>query len=105
MSFMKAGDDADDDDGDGDDDADDVAFWCFEEKGGVGELWAGVAAAGRELLCYSLALPPGCSLSLCKICSALRHMRASFILLARGDTGTNMEANSGEILAKKRGSR
>ena len=68
VSFMKAGDDADDDDDDAvdddDDDADDVAFWCFEEKGGVGELWAGVAAAGRELLCYSLALPPGCSLSL-----------------------------------------
>ena len=95
MSFMKAGDDADD-----------VAFWCFEEKGGVGELWAGVAAAGRELLCYSIALL--ClqvALSLCEICSALRHMRAPFILFAHGDTGTNMEANSGEILAKKRGSR
>ena len=72
-----------DDDTD-DDDADEFAFWCFEEKGGVGELWAGVAAAGRELLCYSLALLLclQVALSLCKICSALRHMRAPFILLA-----------------------
>ena len=54
-------------------DDDDCVFWCFEEKGGVGELWAGVAAA--EVSCSAL---------LCKICSALHTMRAPtpFILLA-----------------------
>ena len=35
--------------GAGDDDDDCAAFWCFEEKGGVGELWAGVAAAEVRL--------------------------------------------------------
>ena len=88
----------------GDDDDDCAAFWCFEEKGGVGELWAGVAAAevrlalllllfSTLLLCstalfYSAALL--CSsifyfaALLCEICSALHPMRAPppFILLA-----------------------
>ena len=39
-------------------DDDDCVFWCFEEKGGVGELWAGVAAA--EVSCSALLCTPPC---------------------------------------------
>ena len=74
-------------------DDDECVFWCFEEKGGVGELWAGVAAA--EVSCSAL---------LCIFCSAPHHACANTIhsFGPGGDTGTNMEANSGEILARKR---
>ena len=77
-----------------DDDDDCAAFWCFEEKGGVGELWAGVAAAEVRLallllLCFALFYSAAllceiCSALLCEICSALHPMRAPppFILLA-----------------------
>ena len=67
-------------------DDDDCAFWCFEEKGGVGELWAGVAAAEVRLallLCSSLLCCSAATL-LCETCSALHPMRAPppFILSA-----------------------
>ena len=88
MSFMKAGDDADD-----------VAFWCFEEKGGVGELWAGVAAAK---LYTAALLHIFCSALLDNFCSAPHACATTIHSFQPGDTGTNMEANSGEILARKR---
>ena len=77
--------------------------------GGVGELWAGVAAAEVRLallLCSSLLFS---TLLLCcnsalldMFCSAPHACATTIHSFGPGDTGTNMEANSGEILGRRR---
>ena len=76
--------------------------WCFEEKGGVGELWAGVAAAKLYTaalldLFFTALLHIFCSALLDKFCSAPHACATTIHSFGPGDTGTNMEANSGEI--------